>query len=344
MSEFLASIRADLTDRRLLPVVALVGACLVAALAYALLGGSSSSTPSPSGASPAGVTPSSGISATVETPDHAVAETTDGTSEQKSGSARNPFTPLAASTEAPASGSPSSSTTPSSSSTSTSSGSSGGSTGSGSSTPAESGTTTPSESSKSSSGGSHAKKPKTVYDVTIEFGTLPPGITPETAQLTQFAKLKLQALLPDAQLPLLAFRGVTAKGSSATFSIVGDIVPKEGAGSCLPSNVQCEAVDLKPGQTEQFEYFPPEGATTIYELRVLSIKPEKANGKDAKVARWTESRAGRELLRASGLIALPFLRYSSQPGVLVFAAPLRKASASLAHVALAHLALAGVIG
>ena len=341
MSELLASIRADLTDRRLLPVVALVGACLVAALAYALLGGSSSSTSSPGGAGPAAVSPSSGLSATVETPDHAVAETTDGTSEQKSGSARNPFTPLVATTEAPASGSSSSSTTPSSSSTSTGSGS----TGSGSSTPSESGTTTtPSEGNKSSSGGgSHAKKPKTAYDVTIEFGTLPPGITPETAQLTQYTKLKLQAPLPDAQLPLLYFRGVTAKGAAASFTING-VVPKEGAGSCLPSNVLCEEVDLKPGETEQFEYFAPEGAITIYELRVLSIKPETSKAKDAKAARWAESRAGRALLRASGLLTLPDLRYSSQPGVLVFAAPPRKASASLAHVALAHLALAGVIG
>ena len=47
---------------------------------------------------------------------------------------------------------------------------------------------------------------------------------------------------------------------------------------------------------------------------------------------WGVSRVGQELLRKAGLVALPFLRYSSQPGVLVFAP--HKASAARAHTAL----------
>ncbi len=94
MSELLASIRADLTDRRLLPVVALVGALLVAAIAYAVLGGSGS-TPTPRAQTAVGATNAGGgISVSSTTPEQAVAETTDGFKEQKAGKARNPFSPL----------------------------------------------------------------------------------------------------------------------------------------------------------------------------------------------------------------------------------------------------------
>ena len=41
------------------------------------------------------------------------------------------------------------------------------------------------------------------------------------------------------------FRGVTAKGRSATFTVVGEAI-LTGAGTCLPSPLQCAAVDLKP--------------------------------------------------------------------------------------------------
>ena len=334
MNELFSSIRADLTDRRLLPVVALVGACLVAAVAYAVLGGSSSAGGPGSPVGVPNVTPPSGIAVTGTTPEHAVAETTDGFKEQSSGKARNPFSPLP--------GSGSTSTTAKTASAGSSAGSSSGS-GSGGSTEAGGSTT-----ETGSSGGTETKTepqtkkktqtaPKTVYDVAIEFGTLPPGITPETAQLTPFTKLKLQTPLPNATTTVLVFRGVTAKGRSATFSIVGEAFPA-GTGVCLPSPVQCEAVDLKPGATEQFSVYNADGSSTIYELRVLTIAAEKkaakSNAKSARAASvsgWQVSKAGWELLRKAGRLALPFLRYSSQPGVLVFAP--RHASAAHARSA-----------
>ncbi len=71
----------------------------------------------------------------------------------------------------------------------------------------------------------------------------------------------------------------------------------------------------------------------IYELRVLGIEAQKAKSANAKASaasrhdgggQWGVSRVGQELLRKAGLVALPFLRYSSQPGVLVFAKPKAK--------------------
>ena len=142
--------------------------------------------------------------------------------------------------------------------------------------------------------------------------------------------MKLQTPLPSPEQALLVFRGVTAGGRSATFELVGEAI-LSGTGACLPSAAQCEAVDLKPGETEQLSYLAADGQTTVYELRVLTITPEKVSAKAARAGAWAESKAGRELLERAGLQALPFLRYSSKPGVLVFAP--RKASAARAHTA-----------
>jgi hypothetical protein len=325
MNDFLLSVKADLSDRRLLPAVGLVGVCLIAALAYALLGGGSTApTPQAASVTPATV-PASGLAVSETATEKAVAETTDGFKEQKSGHARDPFAAIA--------GTSSSTTTSSGSSSSTSSAAGGsegsGSTGSGSSSGSSGGGTepTPTESGKS---GASKKKAKTVYDVAVEFGVLPAGTTPEAAQLTAYAKLKLQTPLPDAKQPLLVFRGVAAKGKSATFTLVGEAI-LSGTGACLPNASQCQAVDLKPGETEQLSYLAPNGETTVYELRVISIAAAKAKASAAKAGGWPESKEGRELLRHSGLIAVPDLRYSSQPGVLVFAG--HGAFASRAHTA-----------
>ena len=117
------------------------------------------------------------------------------------------------------------------------------------------------------------------------------------------------------------FRGVTSKGKSATFTLVGEAIPT-GAGTCLPSPLQCQAVDLKPGETEQFAV-QPNGQPVIYELRVLEHR--SAEGQDLEregVRREPRSAAAssgasrasvRNCCARRGLVALPFLRYSSSP-------------------------------
>ncbi len=319
MTEFLKSLKADLLDRRLLPVVALVGVALLAAIGYAVAGGGSSATPTPASASVAPVTPTSGIAVTGAVAEKAVAETTDGTAEQRQGKARNPFTPIAKEAKT---------TTAASTSTSSSSSTSAGSSTKTTETPAA--TTTPEESSPKPS--KKSKKSTTVYHVAVEFGLFPAGSTPETVVLTPYENLKLQTPLPSAKEPLIIFRGVTSHGKSATFSIIGEAI-LHGPGSCLPSPTQCQALDLQPGMSEHLEFLPANGGETIvYELRVVSIAAAKASTASAARA-WAASRAGREILRRDGLSEVPVLRYSSQPGVLVF--PLRSAFTARAHVALA---------
>jgi hypothetical protein len=152
----------------------------------------------------------------------------------------------------------------------------------------------------------------------VLFGALPVGTTPLTAQLTPFENLKLLTPLPSAKQPLIIFRGVTSGGKSATFTLVSEAI-LHGPAACLPSTTQCEAIDLRESQSEQLEYLSPAGVTELFELRIVSIVSSKASSAAIKSIYRGESKAGRELLGHAGLESIPDLRYSSQPGVLVFA-------------------------
>ena len=161
-------------------------------------------------------------------------------------------------------------------------------------------------------------KPQPGYDVVVLFGVIPPETPAESAQLTPYENIKLFTALPSAQLPLIAYRGVTAKGKSATFTLVGEVILHGGA-VCLPSASQCQAIGLKAGQTEQLEYLTPGGQAITYELRIVSISSKSASAASVKDLLGDSSKAGRELLSREGLMTLPGLRYSSQAGVLVLA-------------------------
>jgi hypothetical protein len=320
MTEFIDALKADLLDRRIRPLIAVALVALVAAIAYVVLsGGSSPATPSATVASvPASTSPSaSALAVSQSTPETAVAETTDGTSTQHHGAAHDPFNPLpgtktgtaAASTAATGSSTSSGSSNSSTGSTSAGSPSTGGST---PSTPAPSKPSTPSKPSKPA-------KPQTVYHVAILLGPVPAGSTAaQNTQLSPFENLKLLTPLPATTPTLLVFRGVTAGGKSATFTVVGETI-LHGEATCLPSATQCQEIDLKAGQSEQLEYLPASGPTVVYELRVVGITASKASSETVTGVLRHESKVGRELLRHEGLVAIPYLRYSSHMGVLVFA-------------------------
>jgi hypothetical protein len=332
MNAFFNSLKSDLFDRRLTPVLAVLGAALLAAIVYAVIGGGSSS-PAPAASTPVAVPKTSGIAVTAATTAKtSVAETTSGAAEQTVGGAtRNPFKPLpgvksasTAATSASASGSAAGSTTSDSgasgesSSGSSSEGSSSG--GSGSETNSQSGGTQQEK---------KASKPSKAYKVSILFGTAPAGTPVLSAGLTSYEDLKRQQPLPSSTQPLIVFRGVVAGGKSATFTLVGEAILR-GSAACLPSASQCQAIDLKEGDTEELEYVPLGGTSITYELHVLKIEAIKAKtgsaasaasvAKIAGVANGSggESKAGLQILRRYGLMAVPGLRYSSDGSVLVF--------------------------
>jgi hypothetical protein len=334
MTDFLNALKADLLDRRLLPLLALVGVALAAALAYAVLGGgSTAATPTAAVSTAPATAASSGLAISHTTPEKAVAETTSGVSVQHRGAAHNPFALLqgaaksTASTAASSAGSSTTSASSGSSTSSTTSGSSSSSQGTGGS-----GSTTPSQPSTPATPAKPAKpaKPQTVYHVAVLFGVVPAGAATQSVQLTPYENLKLLTPLPSAKQPLVVFRGVTVGGKSATFTLVGEAI-LHGNAACLPSATQCQAIDLKPGESEQLEYLPPSGQTVVYELRIVSIASSNASTASVKSLLRGESKAGRELLRRAGLVAIPDLHNSSLVGVLVFGG--HPAFAAPAHTA-----------
>ena len=329
MSDFFIALKTDLTDRRLVPFVALAVVALLGALGYAALGGGSSSS-SPTVAvthiATPGVLP--GLPISQSTPESAVAETTDGATTQRKGAARDPFAALpAVEKAAKAAAAAAAAAAKSSAAGSTSSKSASG--GATSSKSSGSSTTTPSQPAAPSK----PAKPQTVYDVSVLFGVTPATATPAGTPLTAYKNLKLQTPLPSAKQPLVVFRGVTAGAKSAIFTLVGEAI-LHGTAGCLPSPSQCQAIDIQPGKVEQLEFLV--GLTTVtYELEVTAIKAVTASSGTVKsLLLHGQSQAGREVLRRAGLIAIPYLSYSSHLGVLVFAN--RRASVARAHVALAH--------
>lgn len=334
MSQFFNSLKADLLDRRLLPILALVVVALVAAVGYAVLGGGGSSSTTLTASSPA-PQPSTKTGSIAVTPattgaQQPVAETTHGASAQHGGSSRNPFTLLPGAKTA---------------STSSSSGTTGAKSGSGSSS-----SSTPSSSapSKSSGGISPAPtipakptpaKPKVAYQVNVLFGAGPAGTIPPIIQLTPLNDLtRLQPLTSAGGEAPLVFAGVAAGGKSAIFTLVREVI-LHGPAVCGPSASQCQTIRLSPGQTEELEYIVPGGQSLIYRLQLVSIAAVKASAAKATSLFRVESKAGRALLRRDGLSALPGMRYSQNKGVVVigqlsaFAARAVRARAARAHAA-----------
>ena len=323
MNDFFNSVKADLLDRRMVPIVAAVLVALLAALGYALFG-AGSSTPvalvKPVPGTPAivgvAVTPAQTNSA------EALAETTNGGSAQQGGQAHDPFAPLAGTVQVSTS-----STTTTSTSTSTSSG--------GNSSSSGSSSTGGTESNSGSSKGSTPAKKKTVYKVAVLFGELPAGVTPQNAQLVSYPSLTKATPLPSAKQKLIEFVGVTLthNGKGALFTLNGEII-LHGPGICLPSATQCQVVKLQEGKSEQLEYLPLSGPAVVYELRVVSIGPVSATASAAQRITTAQSKTARTLTGPKGALHRSGLRYASLSGVFVFAR--RAAFSARAHTAVNH--------
>jgi len=302
MTSFLNSLKADLLDRRLLPLVVVVVLALVGAVGFVVLGGSSGSGTPASSLGAAHVRSPSGLAVSQVTPEKAVAETTGGASQRHNkGVSGNPFKPLPEPKEKKETAKSASSNAASSTTTTSNS------------------TTSTSEPSAPAPEPHAPAKPKPIYHVAVLFGVAPPVGTPEGEQaLTPYENLKLLAPLPSASQPLIIYRGVTSGGKYAAFTLVSEPFLK-GQGKCLPSEEQCQAIELAPGQAEALEYVPATGSPVIYELQVVNITASKGSSSSVGSILRSESKAGRELLKHEGLVALPGLRYSRAQGVLVLA-------------------------
>jgi hypothetical protein len=308
MTGFLNSLKADLLNRQVLPFLALAVVALAGALVYAVTGGGPA-VAVPRAAAPAAHAPTAvppvAVSQAPANAKKAVAEITSGAAQQRGGPTRNPFTPLPAAKTAAAS------------TTSAASKASGSSKGPGTSTSGAGGTTptTPKETTPA--------KPKKVYvhyHVTAQLGVVPPtpeGAPPQPAQLKTYKDMVLDEPLPGKANPQLIFLGVVLRtGKDVVFGLTGEAI-LHGSATCKPSPTQCQAIELRVGQSETLEVVEPSGALVTYELKLLSITKSISTASTARAR--TASKAGRELLRRDGVHAPSELRYSPERGGLVFA-------------------------
>jgi len=330
MNAFLSSVKDDLLDVRLRLAVIVLGVALLAAVAYAVLGGGSSSvtpaaTTAPLSTGVAGIS----ISQTTTSAVQPVTETTGGGAHQRGGSLRDPFTPLASAKSAAAKTSTPSTSTPSTTT-------SGASSGSGSTTTG--GSTTPVATTKPTS----PAKPKvtTQFKVTAQFGVLPApsivGAPAEPAHLKTYADMALDEPLPDKSNAQLVFSGAVKHTQlEAVFTLTGESI-LHGQATCLPSPTQCQAIRLQVGQSETLESIESDGSPVTYELRLVDIlritrTVAAASAARAEVAAAHESKAGREVLQRKGLMEASGLEYSPSQGVLVpVGQPARAARADVA--------------
>jgi len=301
MIELLQSIRADLLSRRLLPFVVLAALALIGAVAFTVTGGGASSSPTSLANVPSvPVTGASTLPVAVASanPNEAVSETPGGVRYQSQGPTRDPFVPLPSppaskSESAATAGSPASSGNTggsSSSGGSAASGSSGGS-GGGQKVPAPAPAPAPKKQSK----------PQLGYDVSVLFG--PASATPgQPATLAPYQSLKLGQPFPSKQDVRITFERVTANGSGAVFKLLAPPI-LHGTGACLPSNSECQAIDLEAGHSEELEYVEANGQVVVYELQVVSIAKKDSAGaaraaRKAKAARmaavWAKAARARE--------------------------------------------------
>ncbi|MHB8491101.1 MAG: hypothetical protein ACYDA6_02655 [Solirubrobacteraceae bacterium] len=269
MNELLTAIKADLSDRRMRPMVAVVAVALIGAIGYAALGGGGE--PAGSGAGSSGSASTGGApslaTATATNPNAAKSEATFGTSYQHPAKLVDPFTVLK---------SKSSGTAKSSSATAK------GATG-------KTSTTTTSSQTSSGSGGSATTpstptpkpKPATPKDtVSVGFGKV--AAAGEATSLVSFNAIKIGEPVPSKANPLLKLKaaklesrgkGGNAVPASATFSFSASNPPiVSGSGWCLPSVTQCEAVTLKVNQTEELQFLEvASGQTVAYQLKLLGV-------------------------------------------------------------------------
>jgi hypothetical protein len=82
------------------------------------------------------------------------------------------------------------------------------------------------------------------------------GEAAETAELERFAIKKMQAV-PDDELPLLIYMGLTSGGKKAKF-LVDAAVDVDGDGDCKPHRSTCETIELAVGETEFLDVISPE--------------------------------------------------------------------------------------
>lgn len=312
----LRSIRADLLNPRILPVLVALSLALVGAVAYLALGGSSAATPPPPVSSGTGSTaPGEGpsVSQAPANAKDAIAETTSGSQYQRQGPSRDPFKPFvkpAASTaaaKATATSSGQSTSGSASSGSSPKSGSSGSSRTPSTTVPAPVATTPAKETPKPTHAGPTSTQ---AYEISL-------SLTNQGGSLNAVDPLERLSVLPSEPQPLLVYLGVLKGGRRALFVVQpGTVV--SGPGGCAPGPTDCEILSLAEGQIENIATHAGSGVSNVAMFAVTAIKVKDYSSVDAaNRARREVSATGKALIDASTLPALSLFEYQPAVGAVV---------------------------
>ena len=166
------------------------------------------------------------------------------------------------------------------------------------------------------SGGTTTTKVKTdakaTYSVDLRFG--------QDGKLSARTDVPRLSPLPSAGDPFFVFLGVLADGKTATFLVSSD-AEATGDGKCLPTTESCQRIEMQAGDTEFFDVVTPEGETKQYQLDLVRVQREqKATAAVAAAARAREDAAGRQVLRTAvktDQVDVSDLAYSQDLGLVV---------------------------
>ncbi len=164
------------------------------------------------------------------------------------------------------------------------------------------------------SGGHHAPSPVVAPDPTRYFAvSLRFGAATGSPVLANPPRLQV---LPSMQDPVAQYLGVREDGRSAIF-LLNPAVSASGDGTCSPNPHSCQLITLHAGDSEFLDAHSASRGTVQYELDLLSVSQHHSSAALAGRARRRESAAGRRMLGASKASALRGLLFSQDLGVVV---------------------------
>jgi hypothetical protein len=132
-----------------------------------------------------------------------------------------------------------------------------------------------------------------------------------------YKNIERLSLLPSNGLPALIFLGVLKGGQKAVFLNTGHTVAS-GSSTCVPSRSDCQLVEMRPGFGLHIKLTDPSLGGQTFDVSVRAIGVERhSSTATARKARKLEYVPGRQLLRLVNASALPSFQYSSGHGYVV---------------------------
>jgi hypothetical protein len=128
--------------------------------------------------------------------------------------------------------------------------------------------------------------------------------------------LRLDAM-PANTAPVVQYLGVTKDAASAAFLVWGPATAS-GDGICIDGQTPCQVVELKPGDTEFIDVLVPGAGLVQFEVDMLAIHSKQAATQaEALKAHLLQSADGVKALSLSNATALAKLEYSTVYGTLL---------------------------